>query len=80
MNNPEAQHIFDWASSSAEHYQKMKGIAKYPRGGNFTTAAAGMAFALACETYRDMKNDRAEFCPTSILDAAKLFLDWEGEI
>lgn len=74
-----ALHIFNWASSSAEHYRRMLALVKYPRAGNMTTAAAGQAFTLATETYRAMKGDRDEYSPEDILAAGMLFLAWEGE-
>lgn len=72
-----ALHIFNWASSSAEHYRRMQALAKYPREGSFATSAAGMAYALASETYRAMRADRDDYDPSDILAAAILFLQWE---
>lgn len=74
-----AGHIFDWARNSQDHNRKLVGLAAYPDTGNFATAKAGMAFALACETYRDMKRDRngEDYSPEDILSAALLFLEWK---
>ena len=74
-----AQHIFEWCRNSAEHDAKLQGVAKYPRHGNFSTAAAGMAFALSCEVYRAMKADREDYSPSDILNAALLMLEYERE-
>lgn len=78
-----AEHIFEWARNSAEHYSRMEGLAKYPRDASFVTAAAGMAFTLATETYRAMLKgneiDRNEVSPVSILAAAKRFLEFQTE-
>lgn len=76
-----AEHIFQWARNSQEHWKMMVAARAYPEGENFSTSRAYQAFAVARRTYRDMQSDRQgeSYSAADILAAAGLMLDWDGE-
>jgi hypothetical protein len=77
-----AEHIFQWARNSSEHFEAMRAARSYPEGENFSTSRAMGLLAVATKTFRDMKQDRAqcgEYTSEDILHAAALMASWDGE-
>lgn len=77
-----AEHIFQWARNSQPFYLRMLRVRVPGNYGNDTDHASA-ALSLASASLREMRMGREVYAKSydaaDLLDAAKLFLAWDGE-